>query len=56
MRLSTLVAKCEDTVIAKTPIVKAKAQQATYKTRNGLAYVLAKAAMKLATKDMVKQG
>lgn len=51
MRLSSIIAKCEDRVITNAPIVKAQAQQATTKARSWLSTKLAAAATKVAPKQ-----
>lgn len=51
MRLSSLIAKCEDRVIANAPVVKAKTIAATHTTRSWLSTKLAAAATKVAPKQ-----
>lgn len=48
MRISQLVAKVEDKVIAGTPVVKAKAQHAATQSRSWLSRTLAKASAAVA--------
>jgi hypothetical protein len=53
MRLSALIAKCEDTVITQTPKAKALALRTTHQARNHTAAALAKLALRIATRDML---
>lgn len=55
MRMSQLIAKCEDKVIANAPKAKAKAQQYTARTCLALSAKLAALAVK-ATPSTTQQG